>query len=445
MKRILVFLLLIAGQGLFSQDFDRAKMDQYLEALETHDKAMFSLAILDDGEVIYQKSIGFASTEKQVKPNDQTQYRIGSITKVFTTTLIFQLIEEGKLSLDTKLSEYYPGVKNAENITISHLLSHHSGIFNMTNTPEFKDYMTEPRSKAQMVKTLEGLDSDFEPGTRGSYSNSGFVLLGYIIEDIRRDTYASQLQKRIAEPLGLQRTAYGKTLAQSENHAKSYRHNFGGWASSFETHMSIPHAAGAITSTPADLVTFMNALFNEKLINQTSLSKMKQINGGFGHGLFRMPFHNMAGYGHGGNIDAFDSNTAYFETEDMAIAITANGLNMGMNDIMLGVLSIFFNKPFEIPDFSAKPIAINKKKLAKYEGVFSSSDLPLKITLKADGNQLTAQATGQSKIPLTAYNEAEFRFETAGIVVLFEMEGNKVDYTTFTLKQGGGSFKFTKE
>ncbi len=445
MKTRLTFLLLFFGTGLLAQDFDRAKMDQYLNALGTHDKAMFSLAIRDEGLVVYQKSIGNAIDEKAIKPDAQTQYRIGSITKVFTTTMIFQLIEEGKLSLDTKLSDYYPAIKNADQITISHLLHHQSGIFNVTNKPEFQTYMSSPRTKEQMVATMEGLESDFTPGSSGRYSNSGFMLLGFIIEDITGEHYANQLQKRIVEPLGLKRTNYGGVLADSEDHAWSYRPGSKGWTSSFETHKSIPHGAGAITSTPTDLTAFMNALFHEKLITKESLAKMKEIENGFGRGLFKIPFYNQFGYGHGGKIDAFDSNTAYFEGEDMAIAITANGLNMVMNDIMIGVLSIYFNKPFDIPNFDAKPISLSKKKLTNYEGIFSSEQLPLKITFTQENGQLVAQATGQSTIKLTAYSEAEFRFKAAGITILFDMKGNTIDYDHFTLKQGGGSFKYARE
>ena len=111
--------------------------------------------------------------------------------------MIFQLIDESKLSLETKLAKYYSKVKNADKITISILLSHRSGIHNFTNTPEFNQYMTQPKSKAEMVSLIEDLDSDFKPNSSANYSNSGYVLLGFIIEDITKDTYAKQLQKRI--------------------------------------------------------------------------------------------------------------------------------------------------------------------------------------------------------------------------------------------------------
>ncbi|MEO0688359.1 MAG: serine hydrolase domain-containing protein, partial [Cyanobacteria bacterium J06649_11] len=224
MKTRLTFFLLLLGTALFAQDFDRAKMDQYLNVLEQHNKAMFGLAIMDDGKMVYQKSIGNANVEEAIQPNTDTQYRIGSITKVFTATLIFQLIEEGKLSLDTKLSTFYPEIKNADKITISHLLRHQSGIFNITNRLDFRSYMSKPQTKEEMLKRLASLDSTFEPGSKGSYSNSGFILLGYIVEELTGNSYANELQKRIIQPLGLKRTNYGSALATSENHAKSYRY-----------------------------------------------------------------------------------------------------------------------------------------------------------------------------------------------------------------------------
>ncbi len=351
MKKLLSLLLLFSAFNLSCQRFDKAKLDTYLETLETHEKAMLSVVLLKDGEPVYQKSIGFAEAESKQKANQNTQYRIGSITKVFTSTMIFQLIDEGKLSLDTKLSDYYPKVKNADKITISMLLSHRSGIHNFTNDPEFLQYMTQPKSKAAMVSLIEGLGSDFAPDSRADYSNSAFVLLGFIIEDITKDSYAKQLQKRIVAKLNLSRTEYGGPISSVKNQAQSYRHNAGGWSVATVTDMSIPHGAGAIISTPTEVRKFLTSLFTGKLISENSLAKMKEINQGYGRGIFRFPVHGKIAYGHTGGIDAFVCNSGYFEADGLAIAITSNGMDYTMKDIMIGVLSIYYGRSFDIPDF----------------------------------------------------------------------------------------------
>ncbi|KXI27823.1 serine hydrolase domain-containing protein [Paraglaciecola hydrolytica] len=445
MKKTFSLICFICIFGVSAQDFDTAKLDHYLDTLETHDKAMFSLAITENGEAIYQKSIGFADVENTQKANKDTQYRIGSISKVFTSTMIFQLIDEGKLSLDTSLATYYPKVKNAKKITISMLLSHRSGIHNFTNTPEYIQYMTQAKTKAEMVKLIEKLDSDFKPDSRANYSNTGYVLLGYILEDISKDSYANQLQQRIATKLNLTKTFYGGPITVANNQAKSYKPYVQGWSPETVTDMSIPHGAGAIVSTPTELAKFLTSLLTGKLVSADSLAKMQELNEGIGRGLFKFPFYDKTAYGHNGGIDGFSSLVGYFTDDGLAFALTANGMNYGVNDLTIGILSIVFGRKFEIPDFDQKAIELPETDLVKYEGEFASQAIALKITIKVKKGQLTAQATGQAPFNLTPYSNSEFRFEDAGLIILFAANGEKVDYSTFQLKQAGGDFKFTRE
>lgn len=445
MYKLLCMMLFAAAFGAASQTFDTAKLDKYLGSLEANDKAMLSVAVVENGEPVYQRAIGFADVESATKANKNTQYRIGSITKVFTAAMIFQLIEEGKLSLTTPLSTFYPKVRKAEDITISMLLSHRSGIHNFTNMADYPRYMTQPKSKAEMVSIIERMESDFTPGSQARYSNSGYVLLGFILEDITGSDYASQLKQRITDKLGLPRTEYGGPVVVSQNQAMSYQFNDGAWTLATQTDMSVPHGAGAIVSTPKDVAVFLTGLFNGKLVSTDSLAKMKEINQGFGHGLFQFPFYNRFAYGHTGGIDGFSSQAAYFESDNAAIVVTANGMNYPLNDVSIGVLSIYFDVGFELPDFSEQPVSLATEVLSRYEGVFASQEIPLKITLKVRDGQLTAQATGQGAFNLTAYSSTEFRFVPAGISLIFVSNNEGIDYTTFVLKQGGSRPTFVKE
>ncbi|MDU0354714.1 serine hydrolase domain-containing protein [Paraglaciecola aquimarina] len=425
--------------------FDSVKLSQYIDALNDNKKAMFSLAILKDGEPIYQKSVGFVDIASRQKANKDTQYHIGSITKVFTSTMIFQLIDEGKLSLDSKLAVYYPNVKNADKITISMLLNHRSGIFNFTRSDDYTQYMTEPKTRVEMVRLIEGLDSDFEPGSQGSYSNSAYVLLGFIIEDITKDSYANQLQRRIADKLDLERTSFAGPINVKDNQANSYTLRSQQWEPASETDMSIPFSAGAIISTPTEVGVFLTHLFKGKLLSAASLTKIKEINQGFGRGLFKFPFYQKTAYGHSGGIDGFVSQTGYFDADNTVFTLTANGLDYKLNDISIGVLSIYYGLPFDIPDFTQKPISLPESELAKYQGVFASQDIPLKITIKVENGKLMAQATGQGPFVLTPFSNSEFRFAPAGIAMLFGLDDGSVDYRRFQLKQGGGNYNFTKD
>ncbi len=451
MKKIfktLIFLLLVFfSANLKAQDtFDKNKLDDYLNQLEKNNKAMCGVTITKDGKLVYENYIGFASVEDQIKNSGSTKFRIGSITKVFTATMIFQLIEEGKLSLETKLSEFYPEIQNSKKITISDMLSHRSGIHNFTNDEDYQQYMTSKKTKQEMVELISKLKPDFKPGSQTAYSNSNYVLLGYIIEKITNSIYAKELKKRITGKIGLTNTYYGGKIDTEANEAASYKFQAGKWVLQSETDMSIPHGAGAIVSTTEDLTVFITALFNGKLLSENSLEQMKDIKGGLGKGLAQFTFKDKTAYGYNGAIDGFVSSLGYFPDENIAASLIANGVDYNLNDIAIGLLSIYFNVPFDIPDFTAKEINFNAEELKNYEGLFSSKKIPLKITLSVEGKQLYGQATGQQSFPLTPFSKTEFRFEIAGIVIEFAKDNEgKVDYKSFTLKQGGQEFPFKKE
>ncbi|HAU90788.1 MAG TPA: peptidase, partial [Alteromonas sp.] len=178
MNKIFSLLIYICFFNVSAQGFDNAKLDQYLKSLDVNERAMLSVAIVQNGQPIYQNSIGFVDVLTKQRANENTQYQIGSITKVFTSTMIFQLIDEGKLSLNTKLAKFYPKIKNSEEITISMLLSHRSGIHNFTDSPDFNRFKVRSKTKDEMISLIESLGSDFRPDSRANYSNSGYVLLG---------------------------------------------------------------------------------------------------------------------------------------------------------------------------------------------------------------------------------------------------------------------------
>lgn len=164
--------------------------------------------------------------------------------------------------------------------------------------------------------------------------------------------------------------------------------------------MSVPLGAGGVVSTPCDLVKFSDALFGGKLLNKESLELMKTFKGNYGLGLFKFPFYEKTGYGHTGGIDGFSSVFCYFPDGEISYAMTSNGTNYNNNNISIAVLSAFYNKPYEIPVFET--YAVKPEDLDKYLGVYSSTQIALKITITKENNTLVAQATGQSSFPLEA-------------------------------------------
>jgi D-alanyl-D-alanine carboxypeptidase len=427
MKKLLLALLL--STNTFAQNLDKVKLDSFFNALEKYDQAMGSIAMSKDGKIIYAKAIGdaFNNGVKLQKATTNSLYCIGSITKTFTATMIFQLIDEGKLNLEDKLSKFYPKVTNADKITIAHLLNHASGIHNFTNDEEYLTYMAKKHTKKQMLERIYKLKSDFKPNTKHSYSNSNFVLLGFIIEDLTKMTYAKALQERICQKIGLTQTSVPKKQFNS-----SYEQP--------KTHLSIPHGAGAITSTPSDLTKFIEALFAEKLTSKKSLEKMKEMlpPDYHGMGLFIIPFNERRAYGHTGGIDGYQSMLAYFPKDGFAIAYCTNAANYDMNEIMIGALSSYFDKPFEIPDFAK--LKEKDPAFTQYEGLYTSKQIPLKITIKDKGKQLFGQASGQSEFPLEKTEEHTFKYDGAGIELIFNPDKKEM-----TLKQRGKEFLYLKE
>jgi CubicO group peptidase (beta-lactamase class C family) len=220
---------------------------------------------------------------------------------------------------------------------------------------------------------------------------------------------------------------------------ESYSYQFSDiWQQQPETDMSIPGGAGSIVSTPTDLTKFIEALFSLKLISKNSLDQMKTMTDGYGMGMFQFPFNTKKAYGHNGGIDGFGSNVSYFPEDGLAIAYCSNGLGYPMNNILIGVLSICFDSPYTIPAFNT--IDLKAEDLDNYLGVYSSTQIPLKITITKKGNALVAQANGQSSFPLEATEKDKFKFDQAGVVMEFNIDKNEL-----TSKQGGGIFLFTKD
>ena len=438
MKR--TFILSLAASlisfAALSQEFDKAKLDAYLDTLANHHKFMGSVAVSQNKELIYTKSVGFADVEHLIKANENTKYRIASISKTFTTVLIFKAIEEGKLEINQTIDHFFPTVKNSNRITIKQLLYHRSGIHNFTNN-NWTDWNTQPKTEQELIKIIIKGGIDFEPDTKTSYSNSNFVLLTFILEKIYQKPYAEILEEKITKPMGLKNTYYGKKINTKDNECNSYRYAEG-WVILTETDMSILLGAGGIVSSPVDLILFGEALFNGKLVSTNSFQQMKTLIEHFGMGLIPIPFYQQIGFGHNGNIDGFGSVFAYFPDNNISFALVSNGVNYNFNAVTIAVLSAVNDKPFEIPDF--RTYHVDDEDLDKYLGIYSSVQIPIKITITKTNGRLFGQGTGQPSFPLEATEQDKFKFEQGGIIIEF----NPTD-KTMVLRQGGGVFNFLRE
>jgi D-alanyl-D-alanine carboxypeptidase len=436
-KIFTTLLIVFSVVQAIAQNIDKAKLDAYFDNLEQHNKFMGSVAVSRNSEIIYSRSVGFTDIENKTKANENSKYRIGSISKTFTTVLVMKAVEEKKLDLNQTIDKYFPDIKNSDKINISHLLYHRSGIHSFTDDVDYLTWNTQPKTEKELLEIIVKGGSDFEPDSNSSYSNSNFVLLTFILEKCFDKPYGDLVNEYITKPAGLKYTGLGGKIDTKNNECKSYRFT-DQWNAEPETDISIPLGAGGIVSTPTDLVKFSDALFSGKLVSKESLEQMQTINGQYGMGLFKIPFYDKTGYGHTGGIDGFTSVFSHFADDKISYAMISNGTNYNNNNISIAVLSAVYGKSFDISEFNTYQVSIEE--LDKYSGVYSSTQIPLKITITKGSANLVAQATGQSAFPLEAIEKDKFKFDQAGVV----MEFNPVE-KSMVLKQGGGEFLFKKE
>src|ERR1051325_2275732 len=273
----------------FAQTLDKAKLDQFFDRLAEKKKAMGSLTIAKDDKVVYTRAVGYARVDATTKKplTAASRFRIASITKTYTAVMILQLVEEGKLKLTDTLDTFFPQVPNASKITIRQLLSHRSGIPNIR-----RDQATwkpgEAVTKDEMLALIVKGAPEFEPDTKNSYSNSGYFLLGLILEKLTGKSYDQALEERINSRIGLKDTylATGK-IDVNKGEALTYVNTGSDWAQGFETDPSIGFQ---LVSTPGDMAKFIGALFDLKLISQNSLNQMKTMRDNEGFGMVTFPF-----------------------------------------------------------------------------------------------------------------------------------------------------------
>lgn len=436
MKKLL-FLLVLSTSFAFSQQTKFQKIDSLLTFLNTNNKFMGELSIIEKGKMVFNKAYGFADVESGKKLDVNTKLKIGSITKTFTATMIMQLVDEKKLTLETKLSKFYPKIPNADKITIHHLLHHRTGIPDFLNDdPTVGEFIYAENKKEDLVKRIENYTSAFEPNSQHKYSNSNYNLLGYIIEDITKKSFSENLNTRIVKKIGLKNTSFPTKIDITKNEGYSFAYDGKTWEKTPEWSSNLAFSAGAMSSTTNDLNLFLEALLEGKLTSKSSLEQMKSMEDYYGKGLIIAPFEERKFYGHTGGIENFRAAAGYNPDDKTGFAIIVNGDNYSRNDIMIGVLSLFYGKEYTFPDL--KGFKVSKESLSKYVGIYSTPTFPMKITITEVNGELLAQATGQGSFPLTAKSETEFIFTPAGIKMTFAEN-------EMTLNQGGMKTVFKKE
>jgi len=434
MLRLLTILSLLFGGLMQAQEFNVELMDSFLMHINSNDRGMGSLAVMKGNKLVYADAVGFANREDKISATKDTRYKIGSISKTYTATMIMASVEEGLLSLSDKLSAYYPNIKNSEHITVAHLLSHRTGIPGYLSSNNI--YMQADQKN--LLKQFEDFESDFEPDHKHEYSNSNYYLLGLILEQVTGESYQENLTL-LMNKCALSNTECGRN-EKHDRDAFSYAKTLG-WQRSPAWHMSWAFGAGDIISTASETCAFMYKLNTGAVISTSSVELMQTINEGYGLGMFAVPYDTAKGYGHNGRIENFDSGSYHFPDLDLTITYLSNAIDMSYNDVLLGVLAISTGRPYDFPDLTIKEeISLTEAQLQPLVGTYTSPSFPMDIKVFLSDGKLMAQATGQGAFPLTAIGETEFIFKPAGINITFAL-----DKESLTLTQGGMTNRLTKK
>ncbi len=317
-------------------------------------------------------------------------------------------------------------------------MEHSSGLGDFTRKNDSVTWLTEKISEKEIFDEIIKQGVSFQPSEKVNYSNSGYFLLTKIVEKLYNKEYAAVVAKEIVKPLNL--NYFSSITSKTKNVFPSYGYN-GKWEKVTDFEFSNVIGVGDMVATTADLNTFLYNLFQNKILKKGRVEQMKPDvarKETFGRGLMRVPFQEHIFSGHGGTTYGTHSAVAYNEKDGLGFSLILNGERFPHNDFSIGILSIIYEKPYEFPDFTT--YSVTAEELSRYEGVYASDKIPLKITITKEGNSLVAQGTEQPAFPLEATGKDKFKFDQAGVKVEFNPT-NK----TMILFQGGKQIEFRRE
>lgn len=406
---------------------DKAKrMDSILSLKASMHLFSGTVLVYDHGKTILHKAYGWQDAGKKIANTRQGIYQIYSVTKPFTSTMILMLVEQGKLSLDDKLSKFYPKAYGADSITIRHLLSHQSGLFEYTRLQDTAA-MTIPR----FLSLMEKQPLDFTPGTQWSYSNSGYWFLGLIIEKITGTTYEKAVTRFIFQPLGMTHSGFDYNKLQHRDRSTGYASYEDGEYKRAETYAAPgPYAAGDIWSNTADLLLFHQAMQTNKLISAGMTTRAyTPLARQYGLGWMTDSIAGKLVVKHSGGAAGFRSYLVRIPEDDGCVIVLGN-TEHDVNSMTAKLTDIMYNKPVHIPRHQNISSAI----LNRYEGIYQlNSELTLDVYVER--GRLVVQPSGQHRTVLFTEEENRFYVEEIDGFVRFQSNGQRFD--TLELFQGG--------
>ncbi|MCX6317988.1 MAG: serine hydrolase [Bacteroidetes bacterium] len=440
-KSLLVLLAIIAINPAFSQTKEE-KLDDVLSTYARLNRFNGSALIYHKGQVLLHRGYGYSQAADKRKNYSATIFQIGSVTKQFTATIILKLQEQGKLKLSDNLSVYFPDYPKGDSITLYHLLTHTSGIYNYTDDESFmQSGLEKGQTKEAMMALFKNKPLEFTPGSQMKYCNSGYLLLGYIIEKITKRSYESVVRERIFTPLQMTESGFDfKNLHHAQKATGYTAISDNNTKTAMTVDSTISFSGGAMYSTTTDLLKWHLGLQNNKIISNSSKAKAFTPNkNSFGFGWVIDSFDQKKAVFHNGSIPGFTSNIYRIEKDNTCIILLNNMANPDIDTITKALLSVLYDKPFRLPEIRQE-ITMGTGLMKTYSGFYSfNPDFIMHIYTTE--NHLYAQRVGDvDKFEIFLYEKNKFFLKAFEATLLFT-ENNTGNIDTLTLIQGGRNMK----
>jgi CubicO group peptidase (beta-lactamase class C family) len=407
-----LFLLLVAGcagQTTTGSQELTTRVDEYVNALVRQNRFSGAILLARDGRVLLSKGYGMANLEDETPNAPRTKFRLGSITKQFTAVAILKLQEQGKLSVQDAVCKYVENCPAAwQPVTIHHLLTHTSGIPNMTSFPEFRRIKFFPATPLESIALFRDKPLEFAPGEKFNYSNSGYLLLGYILERASGKAYAEYLRENIFEPLGMKNTGLDINSAVIKNRAAGYSRGPQGLINAEYINMTIPFAAGALLSTTEDLYLWDRALYTESILSKKSLEMMNTpFKNGYGYGVGVGEAYGLKNISHGGGIEGFSTFLSRFTNDDGTVIVLSNIEHADTGMIAKRLGGMLFADKVKLPNV----IAVSPQVLQQYAGRYQMADNTPTEDFSVEGDKLKVKVSGEGEFILVPVAKDEFVME----------------------------------
>lgn len=377
-----------------------SSIDKILTSQFNNNETGVSALVAKNGKVIYRKAFGKANLELDVNMTPKNVFQVGSITKQFTAVGILMLLEEGKLSLEDDITKFIPDYPtNEKKITVHHLLTHTSGIKSYTSMQKFSKVMTVDKSPLKFINFFKNEPMDFEPGEKYKYNNSGYFILGYIIEKASGMSYQKFIQERIFDKINMTSSYYGSHRQLIKNRASGYQKR-GEFSNAQYISLKLPYAAGSIMSTVDDMLKWQNAISTNVFVKKETLNKAYTnytLNNGdninYGYGWSINEINDVQTIEHGGAIPGYLSMGVYVPSKNIYVIVFSNCGCKSPTNSALEIAALAMDKPkFK----EGNDIQLSTEQLKKWTGAYQfDNDVVRYITFK--NNQLYSKREGSGE------------------------------------------------